>query len=154
MGHRSGTVHLATVSGVATTKSELIGYFDRNIPDVEIITTKSFQVRPNPGNREPVICETEEGNFGNSVGLRNPGMEETLPQLEKLREAGLTAWLNVSLSADNPDDFTTLVKAFDDVADSVELNFSCPHAKAGFGASIGMDINIASDYVRQICESY
>ena len=154
MGHRSGTVHLATVSGVATTKSELIGYFDRNIPDVEIITTKSFQVRPNPGNREPVICETEEGNFGNSVGLRNPGMEEALPPLEKLRETGLKAWLNVSLSADNPDDFTTLVKAFDDVADSVELNFSCPHAKAGFGASIGVDINIASDYVRQICESY
>ena len=52
----------------------------------EIITTKSFQVRPNPGNREPVICETQEGNFGNSVGLRNPGMEVALPQLEKLRQ--------------------------------------------------------------------
>lgn len=154
MGHRNGTVHLATVSGVATTKPELISYFDRSIHDVEIITTKSFQVRPNPGNREPVICEIEEGNFGNSVGLRNPGMETALPQLEALRETGLNAWLNVSLSADNPDDFTTLVKAFDDVADSVELNFSCPHAKAGFGASIGVDINIASDYVRRICENY
>lgn len=154
MGHRDRSVHLATVSGVATTKSELIRWFENNIPDVDVITTKSFQVRPNPGNREPVICETSEGNFGNSVGLRNPGMEVALPQLEKLRQEGLKAWLNVSVSADNPDDFTTLVRAFDDVADSVELNFSCPHAKAGFGASIGVDINIATDYVKRICEGY
>lgn len=154
MGHRDRSVHLATVSGVATTKSELIRWFENNVPDVDVITTKSFQVRPNPGNREPVICETSEGNFGNSVGLRNPGMEVALPQLEKLRQDGLKAWLNVSVSADNPDDFTTLVRAFDDVADSVELNFSCPHAKAGFGASIGVDINIATDYVKRICEGY
>ena len=154
MGHRDKTVHLATVSGVASTKPELIRFFDKDIEAVDIITTKSFQVRPNSGNREPVICETSEGNFGNSVGLRNPGMEVALPQLEKLREQGLRAWLNVSVSADNPDDFTTLVKAFDGVADSIELNFSCPHAKAGYGASIGVDIDIASDYVKKICEGY
>ena len=154
MGHRDRFVRLATVSGVATTKPDLIRLFDREIKDVQILTTKSFQVRPNPGNREPVICETEEGNFGNSVGLRNPGMETALPQLEKLRSVGLDAWLNVSVSADNPDDFTTLVRAFDDVADSIELNFSCPHAKVGFGASIGVDIDIASDYVKRICAGY
>ena len=154
MGHRDRIVRLATVSGVATTKPDLIRLFDGEIKDVQILTTKSFQVRPNPGNREPVICETEEGNFGNSVGLRNPGMETALPQLEKLRSVGLDAWLNVSVSADNPDDFTTLVRAFDDVADSIELNFSCPHAKAGFGASIGVDIDIASDYVKRICAGY
>ncbi|MBQ4501507.1 MAG: dihydroorotate dehydrogenase [Spirochaetales bacterium] len=154
MGHLEHKLHLATVSGVATTKPDLIRWFERNVPDVEIITTKSFQVRPNPGNREPVICETQEGNFGNSVGLRNPGMEVALPQLEKLRREGLSRWLNVSVSADNPDDFTTLVRSFDQVADSIELNFSCPHAKAGFGASIGVDKNIASDYVRRICQDY
>ena len=155
MGHKDRSrVHLATVSGVATTKPELIRWFENNVETVDVITTKSFQVRPNPGNREPVICETSEGNFGNSVGLRNPGMETALPQLEKLRLEGLKAWLNVSVSADNPEDFTTLVRAFDDVADSIELNFSCPHAKAGVGASIGVDINIATDYVRRICEGY
>jgi dihydroorotate dehydrogenase (NAD+) catalytic subunit len=154
MGHKDKSVHLATVSGVASTKPELIRWFDQKVPAVDIVTTKSFQVRPNPGNREPVICETSEGNFGNSVGLRNPGLEVALPPLQKLREDGLRVWLNVSVSADNPEDFTTLVKAFDEVADSIELNFSCPHAKAGFGASIGKDICVASDYVRQICESY
>lgn len=154
MGHLDRTVNLATVSGVASTKPELIRWFDRNVPAVGIITTKSFQVRPNPGNREPVICETSEGNFGNSVGLRNPGMEVALPELQKLRESGLSAWLNTSVSADNPDDFITLVKAFDGVSDSIELNFSCPHAKAGYGASIGVDAGIAADYVSRICSGY
>ena len=154
MGHKDNKVYLATVSGVASTKPELIKWFDKKVDAVEIITTKSFQVKPNPGNREPVICETSDGNFGNSVGLRNPGMDVALPQIQALRAQGLRAWLNVSVSADNPEDFTTLVKAFDDVADSVELNFSCPHAKAGFGASIGVDINIATSYVKHICENY
>ena len=154
MGHKDKTVHLATVSGVASTKPDLIRHFDENVPAVEIITTKSFQVRPNPGNREPVICETSAGNFGNSVGLRNPGIEIALRDIHKLRDKGLRAWLNVSVSADNPDDFTTLVKAFDSFSDSIELNFSCPHAKSGYGASIGVDKDIASDYVRKICEAY
>ena len=150
MGHKERKVYLSSVSGVATTKTELISWFDKNVPDLDIFTTKSFQVRPNPGNREPVICETKSGDFGNSVGLRNLGMDKTLPELIELRKNGFDKWLNVSLSADNPDDFITLVKAFDSVADSVELNFSCPHAKKGFGASIGVDIDIASEYVEKI----
>ena len=93
-------------------------------------------------------------NFGNSVGLRNPGLEAALPLFQNLRQKGLRAWLNVSLSADNPEDFATLVRAFDNLADSVELNFSCPHAKSGYGASIGVDKGIASEYVRRICEIF
>ena len=153
MGHKERKIHLSSVSGVATTKPELIDWFDRYVPSLEIFTTKSFQVKPNSGNREPVICETESGNLGNSVGLRNPGLEKSLPPLVTLREKGFSKWLNVSLSADNPEDFITLIKAFDPVADSVELNFSCPHAKKGFGASIGSDKAIATEYVRKIHEA-
>lgn len=154
MGHKDKTVHLGTVSGVATTKPELCRWFEEKVPSAEIITTKSYQVVATSGNREPFICETSEGNFGNSVGLRNPGMDYVLPQLEKMREKDLRIWLNVSLAGSNPEDFITLVKAFDEVADSIELNFSCPHAKAGFGASIGMDKDIAASYVRKIAEAY
>ena len=152
--HKRGELHLATVSGVASTKKELIELFDRSIPSVDIITTKSFQVVPTPGNREPVVCSPAPGNFGNSVGLRNPGMESALEELKEIRENGMRALLCVSLAASNPDDFITLVKAFDPVADILELNFSCPHAQAGFGASIGTDKEIASDYVRRIVSAY
>lgn len=152
--HKRGELHIATVSGVASTKKELIELFDRSIPSVDIITTKSFQVVPTPGNREPVVCSPAPGNFGNSVGLRNPGMESALEELKDIRENGMRALLCVSLAASNPDDFITLVKAFDPVADILELNFSCPHAQAGFGASIGTDKEIASDYVRRIVSAY
>ncbi len=145
---------LATVSGVATTKKELIELFDKKITSVDIITTKSFQVTPNPGNREPIVCSPSVGNFGNSVGLRNPGMDVILPEIREIRGNGMRALLNISLSASNPEDFITLVKAFDPYADMLELNFSCPHAAAGFGASIGSDKTIAESYVKAITESY
>ena len=147
-------VLLGTVSGVASTKPRLITYFDEKVHAISIITTKSFQVEVNPGNREPVICETSVGNFGNSVGLRNPGMEQALYELRKLRaDHSFSSYLNVSLSANSVEDFITLVKAFDEVADLVELNFSCPHASVGYGASIGCDQNIAAEYVRLIKEA-
>ena len=143
---------LSTVSGVASTKPELVGLFDSEIKAIDIITTKSFQVRPNPGNTGPVIVSPELGDFGNSVGLRNPGMETAYPPLKELHEKGFRALLNVSLSADNKEDFVTLIKKFDDIADMVELNFSCPHAAKGFGASIGQDKDIVRDYVSYIHE--
>ncbi|ADY13823.1 dihydroorotate dehydrogenase [Sphaerochaeta globosa] len=150
----SKEVLLTTVSGVASTKPKLITYFDTKVPSIGIITTKSFQVEVNPGNREPVICETQTGNFGNSVGLRNPGLQQALYELRMLRsEHTFNALLNVSLSANSIEDFITLVKAFDEVADLVELNFSCPHASVGYGASIGCDQAIAAEYVRAIKEA-
>ena len=149
--HLGNKVYLSTVSGVVTTKTDLIEYADKNLDGLSVITTKSFQVIPNPGNREPIICETTPDNFGNSVGLRNPGMEIALKELKDLRNRRqLRCFLNVSVSADNAEDFITLVRAFDSIADSIELNFSCPHAKAGFGSSIGSDAAIAGDYVRKI----
>lgn len=147
--HRSSGVRLCTVSGVASTKKEMIRWFDDST-DIDMITTKSFQVVPNPGNREPVICQLAPGDFGNSVGLRNPGMETALEEIRQIRREGLGKLLNISLSASSAEDFITLVRAFDDYADSLELNFSCPHAAAGYGASIGSDMCIASSYVRAI----
>ena len=151
--HKTREVKLSTVSGVASTKPSLIKFFDTLVPSVDIITTKSFQVKPNSGNREPIITEDNLGTWGNSVGLRNPGMDEAVKEIKYLRKERLNKWLNISLSADNEDDFITLVNAFSPYADSVELNFSCPHAKKGFGASIGSDINIASSYTKKINEA-
>ena len=154
LNHKKGKVLLATVSGVATTKSELIRLFDRKVPSVDIITTKSFQVVSNEGNKMPVITSPRLGDFGNSVGLRNPGMEKAYPELEELRREGLRAILNVSVSANSIEDFITLVKKFDPVADMIELNLSCPHAAKGYGASIGSDPELVRAYIKGINEAY
>lgn len=143
-------IPLTTVSGVATTKTSLVDWADTTIPALSLITTKSYQCLPNAGNREPVLCEMGKGNFGNSVGLRNSGMDIAVKELTELRKKSLRCFLIVSVSANTADDFITLVKGFDHIADIIELNFSCPHAEKGYGAAIGADKNSSSSIVRAI----
>ncbi len=149
----AGKIMLATVSGVASTKPALVNFFDKKISAIDLITTKSFQVTPNIGNREPIITEPEIGSFGNSVGLKNPGMVQAVHDMKRLRAGGIHKILNISVSASTPEDFITLVKAFEPYADIIELNFSCPHASAGYGASIGCDPGLAAEYMRAVREA-
>ena len=142
---------LATVSGVLTTRPGMIEWIDSMVPEVQIITTKSYQVHPNPGYREPVILEQAVGCYANAVGLRNPGMAAGFRELTELRRRHeLRSLLNVSLSADCIEDFIELVRCFAPLADILELNFSCPHAADGYGASIGSDPRIVAEYVKGI----
>ena len=147
----SGGFKLATVSGILTTRPGTIEWIDRMVPEVEIITTKSYQIRANPGYREPILLEKEVGCFANAVGLRNPGMAAGIRELTNLRRKhGLRSLLNVSLSANCIEDFIELARCFAPVADILELNFSCPHAASGYGSSIGSDRRVVSEYIRAI----
>ena len=151
---KQGDYYFATVSGILTTHPGLIRWVDREVPEIGVITTKSYQIARNEGNPEPVIVEADYGCFGNAVGLRNPGMEKGHADLSGLiHHHPLRAVLNVSLSASSINDFITLTGAFEDVADTLELNFSCPHAAEGFGASIGSDPVLVSAYVAAIRRS-
>ena len=146
-------ISFATVSGIVTTKPGVIERIDTEIPEISVITTKSYQVNPNQGNREPIIVEPEEGNFGNAVGLRNPGMIKGYEDLLSLRSNHpLSAVLNVSVSGNSVEEFITLVKKFEDVADIIELNLSCPHASGGYGMAIGTDPEIVYTYMSRIRE--
>ncbi len=141
----------ATVSGVVSTTADMIRYTHNHLDAIGVITTKSIQVKPNPGNREPIIVENSAGCYGNSVGLRNKGMEVSLAEFTKLREEiDFTKILNISLSGSSPQEFVTLVQAFESVGDMFELNFSCPHAAAGYGSSIGSSAEVVAEYVREI----
>lgn len=150
---KRNTVSFATVSGIVSTRPGIIRRIDTEIPEISVITTKSYQVYPNQGNREPIIVEPEEGCFGNAVGLRNPGMVRGYDDLLSLRlDHPLSAVLNVSVSANSVEDFITLVKKFEDIADIIELNLSCPHAAGGYGMSIGTDPEIVFTYMKRIRE--
>lgn len=148
---KDNRVKLATVSGILTTKINLIEWVDNNIPEIELITTKSYQVKPNSGNREPIIVEQDSGCYGNAVGLKNPGLEKGLEELIRLRNRHeLRALLNVSLSADSIEDFILLVRGFEQVADLLELNFSCPHAGGRYGSVIGSDPATVKEFINEI----
>ncbi len=149
-GRKSGSLLLATVSGVGSTKPAMVKYFDRKVQAVGLVTTKSYQVIRNPGNREPIITEPEPGCFGNSVGLRNPGLEQAVTEMAGIRSEVFGGILTISVSASSVDDFITLIQALDPYADIIELNFSCPHAAPGYGASIGCDPDLSAKYMRAI----
>ena len=147
----NGRLKLATVSGVLTTRPGIITAVDENLPAVDVITTKSYQVNPNHGNPEPVIVEVSAGNFGNSVGLRNPGMKQGIRELREMRNKhDFRALLNVSISGSTPDEFQQLAEVFSEVADILELNLSCPHAAPGYGMSIGTDPALVAEYVAAV----
>ena len=133
----TGGPRLATVSGVLTTRPAVIDWVDREVPAVELVTTKSFQLRPSTGNREPIVCEPEPGSYGNAVGLANPGMETALAELAALRSRPLRVVLNVSLAAGSAGEMAELARGFSQVADVLELNLSCPHARDGSGSAVG-----------------
>ncbi|MEX2443869.1 MAG: dihydroorotate dehydrogenase [Alkalispirochaeta sp.] len=152
-GHRGGgrPVPIATVSGIASTNVGMIEWFDRET-SVAMITTKSIQLAPNPGNREPIITEPHPGTFGNAVGLKNPGIHESVAQLTALRRRRkLRALLNVSISGSTPEEFVELARGCSDVADILELNYSCPHAVSGFGADIGRDEAAIAAITGEVC---
>ena len=65
--HKKGNIILSTVSGVGTTKDELIRLFDRSIPSVDIITTKSFQVT---GNLSSVLLHLVISAIPSDSGIR------------------------------------------------------------------------------------
>jgi len=128
----------------------MIDWFARNTC-VDIVTTKSIELRPNPGNREPILTEPRPGSYGNAVGLKNPGVDVAAQQLHELRSYWTVKpppnvpLINVSLSASCAEDFGELARRLGDVADLFELNFSCPHAASGYGAAIGSDPVAVSD---------
>lgn len=135
-------IPLATCSGIASTDAAMIDWFARETI-AQIITTKSIQLHPNPGNREPVITAVAPGSFGNAVGLRNPGVEATVRAMQQLR-ARRAAWpgptrLNISLAGNSLEEFALLAERLLPYADLLELNFSCPHAHGGYGTAIGTD---------------
>lgn len=144
---------LATVSGIGSTNPGMIEWFARETP-VTIITTKSIQVHPNRGNREPVITEPLPGSFGNAVGLKNPGVAVSVREYGELRRrlfagTGPTPpFLNISIAGRDPDEFARLARELAPLADLLELNLSCPHAHGGYGSVIGCNPALVDECTR------
>ncbi len=145
----SDELKLATVSGIVTTKPEIILQVSREWP-IDIITTKSYTVLPRSGNEPPIIAELYPGCYVNAVGLSNPGLQKGVLELAELRKHRLNSLLNISIAANSIDDFIELAIAFEPYADMIELNLSCPHAGAGFGAAIGSDPELVFEYIKRI----
>ncbi len=131
-------------SGIVTTATSIIQYVFDHMPEVGVVTTKSIGLQPRLGNREPVLSQYAPGCFVNAVGLTNPGAQESVALLGKLRVPE-DRFLLVSIFGGSLEEFVEVAKLLAPVADGLELNLSCPHAK-GYGMAMGQD----PDMVREI----
>lgn len=97
---------------------------------VNVIVAGSFTVPDKPGNPEPRIHIYNNGNSGNSVGLKNGGIEvldKELPAMVATAHAvGKPLILNIA--GETPEEFALLAEVGSrHGVDGIELNLSCPN---------------------------
>ena len=99
------------------------------------VTTKSIGPIPRKGFKNPSIIEVYPGTFINSVGLGNPGIDDFMSEIKKIKEYNIP--LIVSVFGDtNKTYLDVAIKAEEAGANAIEINISCPHAEV---SSIGID---------------
>jgi dihydroorotate dehydrogenase (NAD+) catalytic subunit len=110
------------------------------------ITTKSIGPKPRSGYKNPSIIEIYPGTFLNSVGLGNPGIEEFISEIKKIREHEIP--LIVSIFGNSIESYVEVAKKVENSgANAIELNISCPHAEV---SSIGIDKDLTYSLVSSI----
>jgi dihydroorotate dehydrogenase subfamily 1 len=137
-------------SGIITITAETLDLFARTVPQLGILTTKSIGVQPRRGNREPILCQTEQGpHFCNAVGLANPGVTYWKKEVERIYPLPNNKFLLTSIFGGSVEEFVQLVRELDTVTDGFELNLSCPHA-SGFGMELGRDPHVVMAILQAI----
>ena len=130
-------------SGIVTTATSIIQYVFDNMPQVGVLTTKSVGPDVRAGNREPVYSQYAPGCFVNAVGLTNPGARAAAEAMSKLR-IPQDRFLLVSIFGGSVEEFVEVAKIMAPVANGLELNLSCPHAK-GYGMAMGQDPELVKE---------
>ena len=136
-------------SGIVTTAPAIIQRVIDTMPEIGIITTKSIGKAPRLGNREPVYSQFAPGCFVNAVGLTNPGVDEALQGLQQITVPE-DRFLLVSIFGGSVEEFVEVATQLAPVADGLELNLSCPHAK-GYGMAMGQDPDMVREVVAAVC---
>lgn len=125
-------------SGIVTTTTDTIRRIAEEIPEIGILTTKSIGPKRREGNKEPVLEQFDgERTFLNAVGLSNPGAEEFAKELKEIYPLPNGKFLLTSIFGSTAEEFQYVARAVAPYSDGLELNFSCPHAEKGYGATIG-----------------
>lgn len=98
---------------------------------ISVITIGSITLEPRSGNKVKTYwLEESSGDTLNSIGLENRGLEHyknILPKFLAVAESRGKK-VRVSVAANSPGEYTTLVKGFLDIGiKEIEINGSCPN---------------------------
>lgn len=109
------------------------------------LVTKSLSKEPWEGYPNPTVIGVKSG-YLNAVGLSNPGA----PYFAKMISSNKTIPIIVSLVGSVPEDFTFMIKQFENVKIlAYELNLSCPHVEK-VGLEVGDDPELVIKIVREV----
>lgn len=109
------------------------------------LVTKSLSKEPWEGYPNPTIVGVKAG-YLNAVGLSNPGA----PYFAKMIASNTTVPIIVSLVGSVEEDFTFMIKQFENVKIlGYELNLSCPHVEK-VGLEVGDDPNLVRKIVKSV----
>ena len=111
------------------------------------VVTKSIGPEPRDGHPNPTVV-TLGGSLLNAMGLPNPGADAFAEELAWLRERTRRPVI-VSVFGSDPDEYARVASRLAPLADALELNLSCPHAK-GYGAEIGSDPGMLEQVVSAV----
>jgi len=108
------------------------------------LVTKSLSKEPWEGYANPTLIGVRAG-YLNAVGLSNPGA----PYFAKMISSNKTIPIIVSLVGSVEEDFTFMIKQFENVKIlGYELNLSCPHV-----AKVGLEVGDDPELVHKIVKS-
>lgn len=109
------------------------------------LVTKSLSKEPWEGYPNPTVVGVKSG-YLNAVGLSNPGAA----YFAKMISSNKSVPIVVSLVGSVPEDFTFMIKQFENVhVLAYELNLSCPHVEK-VGLEVGDDPNLVQKIVREV----
>ncbi len=108
------------------------------------LVTKSLSKEPWEGYANPTLIGIKAG-YLNAVGLSNPGA----PYFAKMISSNKTIPIIVSLVGSVEEDFTFMIKQFENVQIlGYELNLSCPHV-----AKVGLEVGDDPELVHKIVKA-
>jgi dihydroorotate dehydrogenase (NAD+) catalytic subunit len=109
------------------------------------LVTKSLSKEPWEGYQNPTVVGVK-GGYLNAVGLSNPGAT----YFAKMISSNTTVPIVVSLVGSVPEDFTFMIKQFENVKVlAYELNLSCPHVEK-VGLEVGDDPNLVQQIIKEV----
>ena len=109
------------------------------------LVSKSLSKEPWEGYPNPTIIGVKSG-YLNAVGLSNPGA----PYFAKMISSNKSIPIIVSLVGSIPEDFTFMIKQFENVhVLAYELNLSCPHVEK-VGLEVGDDPELVTKIVSEV----
>ncbi len=113
------------------------------------VTMKSASKTPRTGHPGPVMVGRDE-YFLNAVGLSNPGVGASLPELETYKQ--LThAPLIGSVFAGTPEEFAEVTETLSQAPiDLLELDLSCPNVSREFGDPFAYSKNAIETIIKQV----